>query len=250
MNNIHIALSSLIDSIKAEAAAKGHTVTLREIAEKINIPEDQLQRYLEGKEQMPEDLLSNIRSAYSPKMVMFQVTEEVEVPDPEEDDLNTEESKRKSLEATIFYLKTIGETRGITITPEDIADKTGLTLDQLYRYLHQQEPIPDDLTGRLLSTYQPLIDIIGQENNRNHLKSTVVWIRNHGLAVGKRITITDMAQQIGISEDELYACLNDESEVEDSWPHKLESAYKSLIGDARSVEIIEDLHQIKKKPSN
>ena len=75
MNNIHIALSSLIDSIKAEAAAKGHTVTLREIAERINISEDQLQRYLEGKEQMPEDFLSNIRSCYSPKMLIFQLSE-------------------------------------------------------------------------------------------------------------------------------------------------------------------------------
>ncbi|SKA37027.1 hypothetical protein SAMN04488128_104210 [Chitinophaga eiseniae] len=250
MNNINIALSSLIDSIQVAGTAKGRTITLKEIAERINIPEDQLQRYLEGKEQMPEDFLSNIRSAYAPKMVMFQVTEEVAVPDPEEDEVNTEESKRKSLEATIFYLKMIGETRGITITPEDIADKTGLTRDQLYRYLNQKEPIPDDLTGRLLSTYQPQIDTIELENNRNHLKSTVVWIRNHGLAVGKRITITDMAQQIGISEEELYACLNDESKVEDSWPRKLESAYKALIGDARSVEIIEDLHQIKKKPAN
>lgn len=249
MKNIKDELIRTISSIKNGRIAKGETITEAEIAGKVGVSEEQLYAYLNGEQKIPGDFISRINSAFNLIITMVQFTDEKDFPDPLEEEIGADESNRKSLEACISIIKENGRANGETITEEDMANQIGISTEQIYAWLKGEVPTPADLTGRLLSAYQPLLDAVRMENNKEHLKRTVVWVRNLGLAAGRNIQLEEMAVKIGISTEQLYDCLNDQSIVEGDFANRLESGYLELFQREMSVEMKEDFYQIMERYS-
>ncbi len=149
-------------------------------------------------------------------------------------------------EYLIAFIKKIGEGKGMNITDEELALKAGITTEQFYAYLRSEDKISDELSSVLWSAYSSLITDTQKENNRESLKHTVVLIRNRGLSVGVNITVKEMAREIGIPEEVLYAYLNDENAMpQDDLSYRLRLAYKDLLKNLEKVEIIEDINMIR-----
>lgn len=250
MENGRDALLRTIDSIKNAGIAKGTTITEEEIARKTGISEKQLYAYLNGKEKIPNDFVSEVMAAYNIRTFMVRFTEEIDVPDPSQDESEIGENNRMSLEASISIIKAAGVTKGIRITEEEMAQKIGISKEQIHAYLNGEDQTPDDLAYRLQSAYQNLLDTVQLENNRESLKRTVVWVRNCGLAEGRNITLEDMALKIGISDEQLYSYLNGKYEAQNGLVPKLESAYRDIFKDVTEVEIVEDINKIMKRPNS
>ena len=158
------------------------------------------------------------------------------------------ESNRTSLKAIILLIKGQGEKIELNITEEEIARKLEISTQQLQAYLDGKDNTPDHLPGALFAAYSDLLDTARKKDNSISLKHSVVWIRNCGLAKGLNITVKDMAQAAGISEEQLYGCLNDEYSTPDDLASKLESTYSPLMEKITQVERKEDIDLIKKRP--
>jgi transcriptional regulator with XRE-family HTH domain len=127
----------------------------------------------------------------------------------------------ESLERMISFIKKSGETKGLTITEEEMARKMGLTPEQLSGYLSGAAKTPNDTGFRLESAYEDLLNGIRMDENRKNLAHTIVWIRNHGRAY-----------------------LRGEYDTLDELSYMLSTAYKDLIKDVTKVVIVEDIDMI------
>jgi len=115
-------------------------------------------------------------------------------------------------------------------------------------WLEDKEKTPDDLTQRLLSAYQDLLDAVQADDNKEALARAVLWVRNRGLGEGINITIEEMAGKINLSGEQLYVFLNGEEDTPADLGHKLETAYESLLKDIDRIEIIENINIIRQRP--
>jgi len=181
-------------------------------------------------------------------MIRLTTTHRDRAPKPPQGESAIRKNKRSSLKAVIAIIQDRGKTVGMDITVEEIALKAGISKERIDSYLNDEERTPDDLPHILLSAYQQLLDAAQKEDNRESLKRSVVWIRNHGLSKGMDITVEEMALKTGISGEQLYAFLNGELETPDDLERKLESAYKDLLKNVEQVEVIEDINTIIRRP--
>jgi transcriptional regulator with XRE-family HTH domain len=233
-----------VHSIKTSAEVKGKNITEEEMAGKMGISLGQLQAYLHGEDEIPDDLLSRLKTASGVRTMMVRSTQTVEVHDrkmPGNEQEQAEEN-RKSLKAIILLIRKSGESRGMKITEEEMARKMDISGEQLQAYLNGEAGTPDNQSQLLLTAYEDLLTSIRQENNRESLSRSIVLIRNRGLAEGMDITLEEMALKAGISGEQLYAYLNGEGPMPDDLFYVLESAYEDLLKDFGKVEIRENLY--------
>jgi plasmid maintenance system antidote protein VapI len=239
-------LISVVNQIRNSGLRKGTTISDAEIATTTGISDKQLSAYLTGEEEPPAGLAHKMKTAFGFKSVIVRLRSTVQISEPEQPRRESvkRESKRRSLQAFTKLIQGRAKMIELLITEEDIASKIGLTAEQFQAFLNDQERTPDELPQRLLSAYQEMLDSIQLEENLASLKRSIVWIRNHGLAVGQDITIEMMAGKIGLSGEQLYALINGGDKTPVDLAYKLEVAYKELLKDLDSVELIEDIHMI------
>jgi transcriptional regulator with XRE-family HTH domain len=244
------ALINAIERVKQRGARKELSITGEEIARKLDLTEKQLDAFLNGEEEPPANLASRLMSAYNLRtsIVRHRSTSRAREPEPPQNESEIRKRNSRSLKGIIGLIKDRGKRKGITITEEEMAEKIGVPAAKIPAWLEDKERTPDDLTQRLLSAYQDLLDAARVEDNREALASAVLWIRNRGLEEGMNITMEEMAGKAGISGEQLYTFLNGEQDTPADLGHKLEAAYKSLLKDIDKVEIIEDINMIRKRP--
>lgn len=136
--------------------------------------------------------------------------------------------KNDRLQHTIDLLKRCGETKGITITEEEMAGKIGVPLAQLQAYVEGEEPAPDGLRARLRAAYSDLITTIKQDGYRNSLQSTIRAIKAMGRDTGVTITEGEMAAKIDMSVAQLQAYANGEQATPADMSGRLMTAYDDL----------------------
>jgi transcriptional regulator with XRE-family HTH domain len=240
------ALKGAVTSIKTHGVRKGITITEEEMAEKAGLSGEQLQAYLDGRDEVPADLPTRLRSAYNIRIGHVQLSSVKQLPflRQPEDEPAIRERSRKSLTITISLVRTIGEARGVNITEEEIAGKLDISPAQLQAYLEDSDRTPDDSTQRLRMAYTDLFDAMDQENNRDALAGILVWIRNLGLARGMNITLAEMARRADITTEQLYGYLGGDDKTPNDLYFRLRDAYRDLLENVERVEIIEDIHMI------
>lgn len=234
---------------RAVKRAREKGATDEEIAGKLDITEQQLLAYLDGSEETPGGLGHRLGKAYGIQTVIVRHTSTSEAPappPPPRDEKERQQQNLQSLRTTIQFLIQINGSKGITVTLEDLADKAGISAKQLAGYQAGEEVIPDDLVTRLHSAYQPLLDRIHFDSNREALQNSIVLIRNKGLAQGMDITLQDMAEKIGLTKERLHAYLDGAYDTLESYAWILEKAYPDLIKKEDQVVIQEDYYMIKR----
>ena len=246
------ALLNAIERVKYRRSTGEATVTGEEIARKLDLSEKQLDAFINGEKEPPADLASRLMSAYNLKTFMVRHTSvgRAQRPEPPQNESEIRKSNSRSLKAIIGLIKDRGKRKGITITEEEMAEKIGVPAAKIPAWLEDKEKTPDDLTQRLLSAYQDLLDAAQADDNKEALARAVLWIRNRGLEEGMNITVAEMAGKAGVSGEQLYAFLNGEEDTPADLGFKLETAYKFLLEDIDKVEMIENINIIRQRPDS
>jgi transcriptional regulator with XRE-family HTH domain len=250
MESSREALQQAVDLIKKISEQRGAVVSGEEMARKLHISEEQLSAYLNGEAPTPAGLSLRLKSAYNLRTYVVSSSKELYIPNPKPRKNKTErsENNRRSFESTIKFIKKTSEDKGTPITDEELALTAGITKEQFSAYLSGEEKISDNLFSILWAGYSNLFGAAQRESMRESLKRSVVLIRNRGLSLGVNITVKDMAREIGITGEDLYAILNDDKEMpQGDLSHQLRLAYEDLLKNVEKVEIREDINLIKIK---
>lgn len=135
-------LQSVVTEIKKYGEKKGLHITEYEMAQKINIPETKLRAYLNGELKTPSGLTGKLWLAYDDVLKTLRI-----------------ENCRTALQTTIVWLRNIGLSKGMNITPEEMATKADITTEQLHTYLlNGYDPeTTGDISFKIDSSYKELI---------------------------------------------------------------------------------------------
>jgi plasmid maintenance system antidote protein VapI len=237
------SMQRAVELIIKARADKGKTVTEEEMAGKIDLSPEVFRAYLNGEEEAPDALSFQLKTAFGIGTVMVESVQRVQVRDrqPPKNEAERRESNQSSLKATLQFIKSVGGDMGQVVTQDEMAGKIGLSPERLAAYLNGEEPVPDELAGLLHTAYDDLIKSHRSESYRNYLERTLVTIRNRGLAVGRDITLEEMAEKAGLSMEQLYACLAGEQAMPDDMASPLRAAYEDLIKNGGTTVIKENV---------
>jgi transcriptional regulator with XRE-family HTH domain len=216
-------LQHTIDLLKRCGEAKGMTITEEEMAGKIGLSAEQLRAYAEGHEPTPDRLRSRLRAAYRGLITAIE-----------------QDGYRNALESIIRAIKGIGSNIGVTITEEEMAGKIGMSVAELQAYINGEQPAPGDMPQRLMSAFDDLHKEIQQRNRSGHLRVKIDIIRRKSAEEGKEITGEEMAGHLGMTGEELAACLKDPGKTQEEFSalsDRLWAAYPELLKNVRTVTV-------------
>jgi hypothetical protein len=227
-------LQRTIDLLKRCGEAKGMTITEEEMAGKVGLSLQQLRACVEGQEPAPDRLLpellrSELRAAYSELITAIR-----------------QEGYRNSLLSAIRAIRSFGHEVGVTITEEDMAGKIGMTFVQWKAYINGDQPTPANMTGLLMTAYDELHKQIQQRNLNAELRSTMEIIQRMG-GKGQQNAFRDMARQLGMTSEELTACLHDPHQTHEEFSalsDRLREANAELLKNVRTVRS-SSVHEVK-----
>jgi hypothetical protein len=228
-------LQRTIDLLKRCGEAKGMTITEEEMAGKVGLSLQQLRACVEGQEPAPdrlrsELLRSELRAAYIELITAIR-----------------QEGYRNSLLSAIRAVRGFGSEVGVTITEEDMAGKIGMPFAQWEAYINGDQPTPANMTGLLMTAYDELHKQIQQRNLTVRLRSTMDIIQRMGEKKGKQIVFGDMARQLGMTAEELTACLHDPHQTHEGFSalsDRLREANAELLKNVRTVRS-SSVHEVK-----
>lgn len=135
-------LQSIVTEIKKCGEKKGLFISDDAIAQKINIPEKKLHAYLNGELKTPSGVTNKLWAAYDDLLKMLQI-----------------ENCRVALQTTVVWIRNIGLNKGMNISPEEMAAKAGITVQQLHTYLLNgfDPEVAGDISSTIESSYKELI---------------------------------------------------------------------------------------------
>lgn len=134
------SLKAIIGLIKDRGIRKGITITEQEMAEKIGISPAKIPAWLSDEERTPDDLTQNLLSAYQDLLDAVQA-----------------EDNRLSLARAVLWIRNRGLTEGMDITVEEMAGKAGISGEQLYAFLNEEDETPVDFGYKLETAYESLL---------------------------------------------------------------------------------------------
>jgi len=153
-------------------------------------------------------------------------------------------SNREGLISLVSFIKDTSTSKGTVVTTADIAGKIAISAEALNAYLDGTKKTPGKISTAIMVAYEDLFNSCYKENSRKGLETSIVLIRNRGLAEGMNITLEDMAGKIGISREQMLVYLKEGYDAKESISFKLESAYKAIIKNVTRIKITEDIHMI------
>ena len=153
-------------------------------------------------------------------------------------------SNREGLISLVSFIMKTSASKGMVVTAADIAGKIAISAEELNAYLDGTKKTPNKIPTAVIIAYEDLFNSYYKENSRRGLETSIVLIRNRGLAEGMNITLEDMAGKIGISREQMLVYLRDGYDAKESISFKLESAYKDVIKNVKRIKITEDIHMI------
>jgi transcriptional regulator with XRE-family HTH domain len=177
------------------------------------------------------------------------------------------EYRPTALHKAIDAVKRTKTANGKEITEEDMARKMGVSVEQFYAYLRGEE-VPPGFPEKLEIAYNiqivsmqhtvvkqppkhdapksesgnrtsleaiiPPLDAVQMEANRASLLHSIQIVRNRGLAKDRDISIEEMAGQMNLSEEQLYAYVSGEYKTMEDFASRLRTVYRDLMGDGRT----------------
>jgi len=138
--NNSMSLKAFIGIVKDRGNRKGIAITEDEMAEKIGVPPEMIPVWLEDKERTPNDLPERLLSAYKDLFDAVQA-----------------EDNRESLAHAVLWIRNRGLEKGMNITIEEMAGKTGISGEQLYAFLNGEADTPVDFGFKLETAYKSLL---------------------------------------------------------------------------------------------
>ncbi|MBS1567711.1 MAG: hypothetical protein JST39_25230 [Bacteroidetes bacterium] len=235
------ALQQAIDNIRRSPHKKN--VADEDIAAALGIPVTSLHAFLEGKEKTPAYLPSQLMAAYGIVTEIISITETEEIDDPD-DNTQSPEELWQTLQHLVTAMQKTGKAHDKIITLEDMAKAAGLTAQQLQNCLDGKDPVPPDLSAKLLEFYASLLNSNIEDDRRAALAQTLVLIRNAGLDKGMDITLKEMSEKLGLTAERVRAYLYGQWDAGKDLSSLLQNAYGNILGKKNTVTVREDIHMI------
>lgn len=236
-------LAKAVEKVRKKRKNAERTVSVEEMAEKVDVTTADFLAYLSGEAEIPSGLPHRLMKAYGMGISTVTISStrtHSHKPPWEWTEEERQERNHTSLTTIFSGYPRMAKDLGFELSEEEVARKAGISQDLLQAYRNREVPIPDEVINDLHDSTKHIRDAAISKQMRNNLMHLLPDIRNKALEKGFDITLSDMLSHMGLSNEDLYAYLSGEQTTAEDYSLKLQLAYPDLHGEG-TTEVKEEL---------
>jgi hypothetical protein len=144
-----------------------------------------------------------------------------------------------TLKDAVSVIRMQGREVVMDITSEDMARKMDMPWDQFEAHLNAPGRTPDEVLGRLWTSYMDLVEAIIRLNRSSVLRGRIDTVKRLGMEKGMTITDDEIVEKLGITRQQLADYLYGEIDTPDDVLSRFPSAWPDLLRNTRFINVIE-----------